>query len=142
VPERYVGRISGPLRDRIDVWVTLARMPAAALVGGQDPESSAVVGARVAAARARQLARPGTKLNARVSGRALRLISRLRPETSNRLAELADAERLSGRGTERLLRVARTVADLASSDAVEVEHLEEAARWRPPAARHATALAV
>jgi len=142
VPERYVGRISGPLRDRIDVWVTLARMPAAALVGGQDPEPSAVVGARIATARARQLARPGSKLNARVSGRALRLISRLRPETSNRLAELADAERLSGRGTERLLRVARTVADLASSDAVEVEHLEEAARWRPPAARHATALAV
>jgi len=142
VPERYVGRISGPLRDRIDVWVTLARMPAAALVGGQDPESSAVVGARVAAARARQLARPGAKLNARVSGRALRLIARLRPETSNGLAELADAERLSGRGTERLLRVARTVADLASSEAVEVEHLEEAARWRPPAARHASALAV
>jgi magnesium chelatase family protein len=142
VPERYVGRISGPLRDRIDVWVTLARMPAAALVDGPDPESSALVGARIAAARARQLARPGMKLNARVGGRALRLISRLRPETSHRLAELADAERLSGRGTERLLRVSRTVADLAASEAVEVEHLEEAARWRPPSARPATALAV
>jgi magnesium chelatase family protein len=142
VPARYVGRISGPLRDRIDVWVTLARMPAAALVGGPEPESSVIVGARIGAARARQLARPGMKLNARVGGRALRLISRLRAETSDRLAELADAERLSGRGTERLLRVARTVADLASSEAVEVEHLDEAARWRPPSARHVAALAV
>jgi magnesium chelatase family protein len=61
---------------------------------------------------------------------------------TERLAELADAELLSGRGTERLLRVARTIGDLAASDAVEVEHLEEAARWRPPAARSPLALAV
>ena len=57
VPERYVGRISGPLRDRIDVWVTLARMPAAAMVDAAEPESSAVVAARIAAARARQQSR-------------------------------------------------------------------------------------
>src|SRR6185503_12763740 len=101
-----------------------------------------IVGARIAAARHRQLARPGRRLNARVSGGALRAISRLRRETSGRLAELADAERLSGRGTERLLRVARTVADLAGSDAVEAEHLEEAARWRPASTRPPLALAV
>lgn len=142
VPERYVGRISGPLRDRIDVWVTLARMKAAAMVSGPDPESSAVVGARIAAARAAQLARPGNRLNARVAGRALRTISRLRPITTQRLSDLADSERLSGRGTERLLRVARTVADLAGSDAVEIEHLEEAARWRPPSSTPPVALAV
>jgi len=142
VPERYVGRISGPLRDRIDVWVTLVRVPGAAMVQPAEPESSAIVGARIAAARHRQLARPGRRLNARVSGGALRAISRLRRETSGRLAELADAERLSGRGTERLLRVARTVADLAGSDAVEAEHLEEAARWRPASTRPPLALAV
>jgi magnesium chelatase family protein len=142
VPERYVGRISGPLRDRIDVWVTLARIKAAAMVGGEEPESSEVVAARIAAARARQLARPGGRLNSRIAGRALRAVARLRPLTSDRLSELADAERLSGRGTERLLRVARTVADLAGADAVEVEHLEEAARWRPPSARPIIALAV
>ena len=142
VPERYVGRISGPLRDRIDVWVTLGRMPAALMVGGADPEASAIVARRIAAARDVQLARPGRRLNARVSGRALRRISRLRPETAERLSELSDAELLSGRGTERLLRVARTVADLAGADGVEVPHLEEAARWRPPAVRPPLALAV
>src|SRR5262245_12882284 len=142
VPERYVGRISGPLRDRIDVWVTLVRVPGAAMVQAVEPEGSAVVGARIAAARARQLARPGRRLNARVSGRALRAISMLRADTAARLAELADVERLSGRGTERLLRVARTVADLAGADAVGEEHLEEAARWRPAANRSALALAV
>jgi magnesium chelatase family protein len=142
VPERYVGRISGPLRDRIDVWVTLARMKAAALVAGAEPESSAVVAARIAAARNVQQARLGGRLNARVAGRALRTIARLRPVTTRRLSDLADAELLSGRGTERLLRVARTVADLAGSDSVEIEHLEEAARWRPPSARPPVALAV
>ena len=142
VPERYVGRISGPLRDRIDVWVTLSRMKAAAMVEGIEPESSAIVGARIAAARARQKARAGGKLNARLSGRALRAFAALRPLTTRRLADLADAERLSGRGTERLLRVARTVADLDAAAAVEIEHLEEAARWRPPSSRPAMALAV
>jgi magnesium chelatase family protein len=142
VPDRYVGRISGPLRDRVDVWVTLARMPAGAMVAGPEPESSAVVARRVAAARARQLARPGSRLNARVSGRALRAVAAMDHEAGARLAELADKELLSGRGTERLLRVARTVADLAGSPAVAAEHLEEAARWRPPTAREQLALAV
>ena len=132
VPDRYVGRISGPLRDRIDVWVTLGRVRAAALVSNDDPESSADVGRRIAGARTVQLGRPGARLNSRIAGRALRAIARMTPVTARRLADLADAEELSGRGTERLLRVARTVADLAGADAVEIEHLEEAARWRPP----------
>ncbi|HUG30382.1 MAG TPA: YifB family Mg chelatase-like AAA ATPase [Candidatus Limnocylindria bacterium] len=142
VPDRYVGRISGPLRDRIDVWVTLARMKAAAMVAGPDPEASSVVATRIAAARAIQKARLGGRLNSRISGRALRTIAQLRPITARRLSDLADGERLSGRGTERLLRVARTVADLGGADAVEIEHLEEAARWRPPSSRPNVALAV
>ena len=142
VPERYVGRISGPLRDRIDVWVTLARVRGEAMVSEVERESSATVAARIAAARAIQQARLGGRLNARLSGRALRATALLRPIATRRLADLADSERLSGRGTERLLRVARTVADLAAEDAVEIEHLEEAARWRPPASRSPLALAV
>jgi magnesium chelatase family protein len=141
VPDRYVGRISGPLRDRIDVWVTLARMPAATLLRGPAPESSATVAARIAAARSVQQARTG-RLNARISGRVLRRTAGLGNAASARLAELADAELLSGRGTERLLRVARTVADLAEAESVEVGHLEEAARWRPPSLRAPLALAV
>jgi predicted ATPase with chaperone activity len=66
----------------------------------------------------------------------------MRPLTSRRLGDLADGERLSGRGTERLLRVGRTIADLAGSASVEIEHLEEAARWRPPSSRPTVALAV
>ena len=141
-PEAYMGRISGPLRDRIDIWVGMPRVPAGVLVGGPDPEPSAVVAARIAAARDRQLARPDRRLNARVGGRALRAIARLTPQTSHRLAALAEHERLSGRGTERLLRVARTIADLESAETVEIEHLEEAARWRAPSRQPLAALAV
>jgi magnesium chelatase family protein len=142
VPERYVARISGPLRDRIDIWVTLSRVPGRMLVGSEEPEASAPVAARIAGARAIQRARPGARLNARLSGRVLRAHAAMRQLTIRRLADLADGVHLSGRGTERLLRVGRTIADLAGSPSVEIEHLEEAARWRPPAARPSVALAV
>jgi magnesium chelatase family protein len=141
-PEAYMGRISGPLRDRIDIWVGMPRVPPRVLVGGADPEPSAVVAARIEAARARQAARPGRRLNSRVGGRSLRAIAGLTSGTARRLALLAEHEQLSGRGTERLLRVARTIADLEAVDAVSIEHLEEAARWRAPAKRPLTALAV
>jgi magnesium chelatase family protein len=135
VPDRYVARISGPLRDRVDLWVEMPRVPAATLVRGPDPESSAVVRDRIRVARSRQAARPGRALNARVGGRALRSIAQLDGRGQARLASLAELERLSGRGTERLLRVARTVADLEGAAGVEVHHLDEAARWRAPATR-------
>ena len=142
IPERYLARISGPLRDRIDLWVGMPRVPAAALVTGVDPEGSAAVAARIAAARERQLLRPGGRLNARLGGRALRAVARLSPSAQARLIALAETEALSGRGTERLLRVARTIADLAGADGVREDHLEEAARWRRPAADPVAALAV
>src|SRR5438445_4281153 len=109
VPERYANRISGPLRDRIDLWITMPKVPPAALVGGSEPESSAVVAKRIAAARAIQTDRAGM-LNARLAGRSLRLACRLSPVLARRAIDLADLEGLSGRGTERLLRVARTIS--------------------------------
>jgi magnesium chelatase family protein len=126
--------VSGPFRDRIDVWVTMPRVRPAALVGGPDPESSDVVAGRIAAARRRQRERNSGRLNGRLSGRSLRAVCALTSTTSRRAIELAEVEGLSGRGTERLLRVARTIADLGDRPAVELEQLEEAARYRSPVA--------
>jgi magnesium chelatase family protein len=135
VPEKYTGRVSGPLRDRIDLWITMPKVAPAALMTGNEPETSAIVAARIASARKVQRVRGGGRLNGRVSGRELRSICRLSPVAARRAIELADLEGLSGRGTERLLRVARTIADLAGAPAVLGGHLEEAARFRSPAAR-------
>jgi magnesium chelatase family protein len=133
-PERYTSRISGPLRDRIDLWITMPKVAPAALLGGVEPETSAAVAARIAAARSIQVRRAGV-LNGRLSGRALRAACRLSPAAARRAVDLADLEALSGRGTERLLRVARTIADLRGLMAVRAEDLDEASRFRSPAAR-------
>lgn len=139
--ERYERRVSGPLRDRIDLWVTMTRIPAASLVAIGDAEATADVAPRIAAARARSLARDGGRTNGRLRGRALRAACRLDEAVRRRAVELADGEAASGRGTERLLRVARTIADLDGSDGVRVEHIEEAAYFRSSAERAAEALA-
>ena len=134
VPERYTGRISGPLRDRIDLWVTMPRVPPLEIVGSRSPETSATVATRIAAARSIQLDRQG-RLNARLAGRTLRAACGLSHGARVRAIALAEMEALSGRGTERLLRVARTIADLRRDGAVMESHLDEAARFRSPASR-------
>jgi magnesium chelatase family protein len=138
--ERYGRRVSGPLRDRIDLWVTMPRMSASAIVATREPEGSAVVGARIAAARARAALDRGG-LNGRLRGRALRRACRLTPLAAARVVVLAEDELASGRGTERMLRVARTIADLDGSMSVEPVHLDEAAWYRSPATHAAEALA-
>jgi magnesium chelatase family protein len=138
--DRYSRRVSGPLRDRLDLWVSMPRMPAAAIVGTVEPEDSATVARRIAAARAYALLDRG-RTNGRLRGRPLRRACRLSEAVARRVTELADAELASGRGTERLLRVARTIADLAGSSAVEIVHLDEAAWYRSPMVRAAGALA-
>jgi magnesium chelatase family protein len=134
--DRYGRRVSGPLRDRIDLWVSMPRVPAATLVGTADPEDSATVAERIAAARARASLDRG-RTNGRLRGRQLRRVCRLSDVAARRVADLAEAEFASGRGTERLLRVARTIADLAGAVAVEVTHIEEAAWYRSPIVKHA-----
>jgi magnesium chelatase family protein len=128
---RYAGRISGPLRDRIDLWVHMPRVEPREYVAEAAPEGSALVGARIARARRRQIQR-GAQANCRLSGRALRAACRLGPVEQAHAVRLAELEGWSARGIERLLRVARTAADLADSEAVEGLHLDEAARFRSP----------
>lgn len=137
LPERYAGRVSGPLRDRIDLWVAMARVPPEALIATREPEGSAAVATRIAGARRIQIGRAG-RLNGRLSGRDLRSACRLSADAAQRAVALADLEALSGRGIERVLRVARTVADLAGSPTVGQAHLDEAARFRSPSARLAS----
>jgi magnesium chelatase family protein len=138
--ERYARRVSGPLRDRIDLWVTMPRMSAAAIVTTREPEGSSVVGARVAAARTRAVLDRGV-VNGVLRGRALRRACRLSAIATARVVALAEDELATGRGTERLMRVARTIADLDGSMSVDPVHLDEAAWYRSPATRAAEALA-
>ena len=142
VPDRYLRRISGPLRDRIDLWVSVDRVPPAVLLGRTPPEASSVVAARIALARRLQRQRTGETPNGRIAGRQLRRVCRMEPATLARAVLLAEREGLSGRGTDRLLRVARTIADLQGCAQVERAHLDEAARFRAPVDRSARREAV
>lgn len=132
--DRYAGRVSGPLRDRIDLWVHMPRVRPEEYVGAAAVEGSAAVAARIAAARERQIGRAGC-LNARLSGGALRAACDLGPAEQAHAIRLAELEGWSARGTERLLRVARTVADLDGAERVDGRHLDEAARFRSPSGR-------
>ena len=136
VVERYAGRVSGPLRDRIDLWVNLPRVRPEDYVRGATPEGSAGVATRIADSRRRQTELRGS-LNSRLTGRALRAACALAPSDQGHAIRLAEMDGWSVRGIERLLRVARTVADLAGAEHVGAEHLEEAARFRLPSGRRA-----
>jgi magnesium chelatase family protein len=138
VPERYRGRVSGPLRDRIDLWVPVPRLAPAELLGAGRPEGSAAVAARVAEARLRQIDARGRQ-NARLAGRALRAAAALDRGAERRAVALAERAGLTARATERLVRVARTIADLEGSPRVGIHHLDEAARYRPPSAERPAA---
>ncbi len=129
-PERYAARVSGPLRDRIDLWAWMPRVPAVELLRAADPEPSATVRARIASARAAQAARNGGVPNARLAGRRLRALAAVTPAARDRLRRIDERERLSARGTERTIRVARTIADLAGDERVGPDHVAEAARYR------------
>ncbi|MFI5258963.1 MAG: ATP-binding protein, partial [Candidatus Limnocylindrales bacterium] len=133
VVDRYAGRISGPLRDRIDIWVHMPRVDPSDYVMAAAPEGTAAVATRILEARRVGLARGG-RPNSRLSGRALRAACELGSFEQAHAVRLAELEGWSARGVERLLRVARTCADLAGSPWVEQRHLDEAARFRSPAA--------
>ena len=126
---RYQGRLSGPLIDRIDLQVDVPAVKPDELMGARDGESSAVVAARVQTARERALQRQG-HANAELTPTGIDMHCVL-DEAARALLQRA-AERLgwTGRGLHRVLKVSRTIADLAASDGIGAAHIAEAMQWR------------
>ena len=128
--ERYRGRISGPLLDRIDLHVDVPRLPPAELrPDAPAGEDSAAIRARVDAARAIQQQRAGC-LNAGLSQAATMAWCRLQPHDQALLERAIESLHLSARSMHRILRVARTIADLAGHPAIATAHLTEALGYR------------
>ena len=136
--ESYLGRLSGPLLDRFDLRLSLAPVSLREIASIPQGETTAAVAERVAAARRRQAARwrdlATVATNADARGRTAE--SRLAPsaEARDMLLEAAERLGLSARGFGRILRVARTIADLEESERVTAAHMAEAISYRLPAA--------
>jgi magnesium chelatase family protein len=128
----YARRISGPLLDRIDLQVEVGPLSYAELSAAAG-ETSGAVRQRVVAARARQSGRPGSPgapCNARLSGAALRTVATPDAEGRFLLAAAVDRIGLSARGHDRILRLARTLADLDDEERVAAHHIAEALHFR------------
>jgi magnesium chelatase family protein len=139
--DRHHARLSGPLADRIDLHVHVRRVPPDALDARQEGVTSLELASRVADARARQRARyartqhpaPDTTLHTNASVPARTLVSAARLDRPARALLLSAAERLrlSARSYHRVLRVARTIADLDGASEIEAVHVAESLRFRP-----------
>jgi magnesium chelatase family protein len=132
----YQGRLSGPLLDRIDLHIEVAAVTAADLILPPPAEGSRDVALRVARARTMQAQRyaalglSGVRTNAEVNGPVLEEVAKPDAAGMTLLRDAADAMRLSARGYHRVLRVARTLADLDGADKVGRLHLAEALSYR------------
>jgi len=137
--ERYQARLSGPLLDRIDLHVHVGPVRPDDLDTGPrtDAERSVTVRERVVAARERQTARAArlglrTRTNARLAGEELAVAAPLDLEGRKFLTRAAERLALTARAYHRVIRVARTIADLEAADAVDVRHVAEALSYRLP----------
>jgi len=131
--QRYRSRLSGPLRDRLDLAVEVGRLPWRDLVQRGSAESSAAIRDRIVRARERQLARlagTGVALNARMTGPLVRRHCPLDASGERLLEQAAKRLALSARGYHRTLKVARTIADLDGRDAIAAADVAEALQYR------------
>ena len=134
--KRYTCRISGPLLDRIDLHISVSRLPASALLGEHvRGESSCAVRSRVEHCTLSQVQRQGCR-NALLPAHQLLKLCALGKTASQYLEKAADRMQLSARALHRSLRVARTIADMADEDSISVPHLNEALGYRPQEPNH------
>lgn len=131
--EKYIGRLSGPLLDRVDLHVEVPAVPFDELAAAAEGASSATMRAQVLAARERQRVRfddGGPGVNGRMSGRLIRRHCKLDAAAEAILKSAMDDLGLSARAYDRILRVSRTIADLGGADRVGVDHVAEAIGFR------------
>lgn len=131
--DQYRQKLSGPLLDRIDLRLRVPRLTKQELMGSDQGESSIVIRARVQRARDRQRARwadLSVACNAHIPGPIARRLVRLTSAAEGLLGGAVDQLGLTGRGFDRAIKVARTVADLDGADIVEVDHVSEALSYR------------
>jgi magnesium chelatase family protein len=132
--QNYLGRISGPLLDRIDMHIEVPQVKFREMSGGQPGETSAQIRERVIAARERQHARfagkPKVTCNARMGSRELKQFCELDEATKDLLKFAMTDLNLSARAYDRILKVARTIADLAGAEKISSDHISEAIQFR------------
>ncbi|MBO1438409.1 ATP-binding protein [Meiothermus sp. CFH 77666] len=126
---RYVGRISGPLLNRFDLVVEVPRLTLEELARAPEGEPTALVRERVLLARERMQSRQG-KLNSELFGRTLRQHTALSPSSEALPQATTQRLALSARSYDRILRVARIIADLAGAEHIQEAHLAEALTYR------------
>ena len=133
--QRYVAKVSGPLLDRIDIHIEVPAVQYRELRSTASAEPSAQIRARVLAARERQRARFAEAKqrmysNAQMGSRQIRTFCELAPDSERLLERAMQQQGLTARAHDRILKVARTVADLEGSDAIALPHIAEAIQYR------------
>ena len=131
--EKYLSKISGPLLDRIDLHVEVPAVPftqLAEMPPGAPPPTSAPRCSRPAPARPSGSATKGPPVNGRMTPRQVRKLCKLKPEAMSILKAAMEELGLSARAHDKVLRVARTIADLEGSDEIKPQHIAEAVGYR------------
>ena len=135
--QRYVSKISGPLMDRIDIHIDVPAVNYKEMRSTHEPENSATIRERVIRARQKQLARFAASMlreklycNAQMHSRHIRTFCELSADCERLLERAMTQQGLSARAHDRILKVARTVADLENSPNLEPKHIAEAIQYR------------